>query len=147
MAATTQQQSSAKRRVKVYRLNAEGTWDDSGTGYVDLKWAGVRVALSFCFFICAADFNFSWHRIIFLFRFLPFSSIWNTISLANYLLFYAIYSMKDAPSGGMHLVVTAEEDESATLLHSRVSEEDIYQRQQGSCSITHALTRFDPGWV
>eukprot|EP01122_Echinamoeba_exundans_P012125 TRINITY_DN5011_c0_g1_i1.p1 TRINITY_DN5011_c0_g1~~TRINITY_DN5011_c0_g1_i1.p1 ORF type:complete len:867 (+),score=172.56 TRINITY_DN5011_c0_g1_i1:151-2751(+) len=76
MAATTQQQTSVKRRVKVYRLNAEGTWDDSGTGYVDLKWAG------------------------------------------------------DAPSGGMHLVVTAEEDESQTLLHSRVSEEDIYQRQQ-----------------
>lgn len=74
--AAANQLSPGKRRVKVYRLNTEGTWDDSGTGYVDLKWTG------------------------------------------------------DSSSGGMHLVVTAEDDESTTLLHSRVSEEDIYQRQQ-----------------
>lgn len=28
---------SVQRRVKVYRLNAEGGWDDNGTGFVSLK--------------------------------------------------------------------------------------------------------------
>jgi hypothetical protein len=35
------------QRVKVYRLNSDGLWDDKGTGHVSVEYLEVRAARSF----------------------------------------------------------------------------------------------------
>lgn len=42
-AATTERYSM--QRVKVYRLTADGQWDDKGTGKVSVEWMEVGCAL------------------------------------------------------------------------------------------------------
>jgi hypothetical protein len=39
---TPEDRALSKRRVKVYKLNAAGAWDDTGTGYVEVKVIDVR---------------------------------------------------------------------------------------------------------
>lgn len=41
------QDSSAAQRVKVYRLNAEGLWDDKGTGHISVEYLEVGSAPSY----------------------------------------------------------------------------------------------------
>jgi protein phosphatase-4 regulatory subunit 3 len=65
---------SVQRRVKVYRLNAEGGWDDNGTGFVSLK---------------------------------PIDK-----------------------HASMGIVVQSEAADTGVILESKISAEDIYQRQQ-----------------
>lgn len=36
------QESGPAQRVKVYRLNQEGLWDDKGTGHISVEYLEVR---------------------------------------------------------------------------------------------------------
>jgi hypothetical protein len=44
------------QRVKVYRLNTEGTWDDRGTGNVSVEYLEVGLVMRNLLFICLTDF-------------------------------------------------------------------------------------------
>ena len=35
------------QRVKVYRLNSDGLWDDKGTGHVSVEYLEVRLLLPY----------------------------------------------------------------------------------------------------
>ena len=44
------------QRVKVYRLNSDGLWDDKGTGHVSVEYLEVRLLLP-CSFADAACYT------------------------------------------------------------------------------------------
>lgn len=92
------------QRVKVYRLNEDGKWDDQGTGHVTVDY--LEVLLPYFSLPC-----FSWHDGCILYFF------WT--------LFLVVQRSED-----LGLFVIDEEDNETLLLH-RISSDDIYRKQEG----------------
>lgn len=95
-------------RVKVYKLNEEGTWDDTGTGHVNVEYIEVRIVFFSVFVVVRI--------LVSLFRYLSQAHIFPCLLLALQV--------------GVGLVVTSEHNASTLLVHS-IGRNNLYQRQGG----------------
>lgn len=89
------------QRVKVYRLNEDGKWDDQGTGHVTVDYLEVSFTI---------------------FAFLGMMAVHYILYLKTILLVQR--------SEDLGLFVIDEEDNETLLLH-RISSDDIYRKQEG----------------
>ncbi len=129
---------STRRRVKVYKLNDEGQWDDVGTGHVACVHHEVRR--------CSPPFHAKISVIsFFLLRAHPFHLrskllFSNRLSLALkspfrflFLILCCARALLNQTFDALALTVKSEEKGGETILESKIQTEDIYQLQQGSC--------------
>lgn len=98
------------QRVKVYRLNDDGKWDDQGTGHVTVDYLEVTIKKRLAR---------TWYLLLSLGKNLiyEYPHIWNLGSMKQ---------RSEEPG----LLVT-DEDEHETLLLHRISADDIYRKQEG----------------
>ena len=103
------------QRVKVYRLNSEGKWDDQGTGHVTVDylevWLFTRSVLLLECKVCSQLFFVK--RIV---------GNFTCVLLNPYV------TMQGSQDLGLFVV---DEDDNETLLSHRISSDDIYRKQEG----------------
>lgn len=97
------------QRVKVYRLNEDGKWDDQGTGHVTVDYLEVWFFVSF---FCILFLT--WWLSIILYLWYEIKTLWLVVQRSE----------------DLGLFVIDEEDNETLLLH-RISSDDIYRKQEG----------------
>ncbi len=111
------------QRVKVYRLNDDGKWDDQGTGHVSVDYMEVRSYLSI--YWCLSDID---KQILESKELSHYKKNWLLSKTFHaYWLNANFISQRTEELG---LFVVDEEDNETLLLH-RISSDDIYRKQEG----------------
>lgn len=125
------------QRVKVYRLNEEGLWDDKGTGHVSVELVEVRGCSLRCPFMLA---------LLFVRRELVHKRwAWLQLQLTWPARLMSVASRPQG--GGVGLVVMGESHLSRPLLIHRISKGNAYQRQGGECLLADFACKLHPPGV
>ena len=107
------------QRVKVYKLNEDGLWDDKGTGHVSVEYMEVCVRGAASYHIAAgAGPGCSWRGVV--------------CASGPARLTRPLPSLRpEQKSDSVGLVVIGEENTSTLLIH-RITRDTAYQRQGGA---------------